>query len=116
MPNRDKQMRRIWNRADTVFTQEFKGEEITIPPHGSIVRGRRWTVDFLGAPTHFDPEFPDNPENIKNLLAEDVNDGNIEEKQEFICNMCGERFTSKRALGGHTGKKHGKAEPAPKPA
>ena len=116
MANRDKELRRIWNKSDTEYQETFKGEDIVIPPHGSIVRGRRWVVDFLGSPTKFDSERPDDPKNIKHLTWEAASSDEPEQKQEFVCNMCGERFTSKQALGGHTTQNHGKAEPAPKPA
>ncbi len=116
MANRDREMRRIWNRADVDYKEEFKGEDVVIQAHGYIVRGRRWTVDFLGSPTSFNPEFPDDPNNVKNLTWELDKEGDVPEIKPYTCNICGEIFATKQSLGGHMSANHKRQPAAPVPA
>lgn len=116
MANRDKQLRRIWNMSDHEYRETFKGEEIVIKPHGYIEKGRRWAVEFMGSPTHFEADNPESIKNIKMLRWEAVTAGDKPEPPVgYRCQVCGQSFSSKQSLGGHMNT-HKEQPAASKPA
>lgn len=53
---RVREFREVINNSDEEYKEEFKGNVLTFPPHGSIVMERRQAVEFLGQYKPFDRE------------------------------------------------------------
>ena len=92
---------RLRNKYTEDFSQEWKGKTISIPAGKAIEMEYMEAVAFRGS---FGGNYPSGHPNvgepkIKMIDIEEI--GEVVVEQEYICNMCGEKFASQDALDAH---------------
>jgi len=104
-----RKMARVWNLDTQPYTEEYRGQTITIEPEKFIVMDPNEAALFLKA---FTPVIKDgrgqyiNPKKLRMELYTDKTASSPKRESKFQCMVDGEIFPTQRAYDEHVLKKH----------